>query len=171
MVYLTDRREGLENLNVVNPKSLTSERTREFIGTLFSTEKLHSKSDSLPESNQLLRCTSNNNGAFGSYFWGYENNKGGLTFIWSTVYGLTSTYQIKTNYSGIHISQLLAPNNDEFDISSPIELVDEKMNYPNLIIQLSKQKGSLPTISLQQIKGNDLLPISLTQQLHCSLSQ
>ncbi len=168
LIYLMDRREGLENLNVFNPKIITSEQTREFIGTLFSNEKLTSKSDSLPKLNQLLWCLGKrDNYNFDSHFWAYENTKGGLTLIWSTVFGLGSMYQIKTELPKSKLKYFEEQNETEFTILAPIEFVDEYINRPNLSIEFHKQKNLPISIGLWQMDGTDSIPLGFSQYIKC----
>lgn len=100
LIYMIDRRDGVATL-VSGPKLHTSEVTRRFVTRLFGRQALPSKSDSLPTDGTLQSCSTQGPEAEATYFYAFKNTgKRETTFIFKTVLGRSSLYQMRADFEG-----------------------------------------------------------------------
>jgi hypothetical protein len=98
VIYLVERREGLETLW---PKSIptTSESTRRFVSRLLSDKPVTIKSEGVTDTKILMTCRSKESDEAATYFYAYKNRKSGvISFVFNQILGKSSLYQLRADF-------------------------------------------------------------------------
>lgn len=145
-IYSGDRdMKNLRDLKL-EQKPKTSEWTRHFISKLFSLQGLPAYSEGLPESN-YKGCTGNQNGNEDTYthFYIYKTESG-ATAIFDFIDGRSESYQIKSNFKGLDLSQ------ETF--SSRAEIIYSGAGIPSEFeIEITKSNEADPVLKLFEVKN------------------
>jgi hypothetical protein len=152
LVYLLDRRDGLEGL-LSTGVAHTSESARSFVGRLLSTTPWPTKADGLPAS--LYVCSSDFKAAQETTIEAYVFQRPGsqqLSLVFKSFFGHYSFYQMRSDFTQASLLGFLA--GQAFD-SAKLQLVglDENSNFvvqlKNSEIELQFQQNAVrPSVTL-----------------------
>jgi len=164
MVYLVERREGLENFGKGGGK-ITSELSRNFVGSLFSTASVTSKSTTIPLSTYFSCGDSSPNQDHRTYFYAFSENNG-LSAVFNMIQGWGSVYQLKAHFSGTALEELINTQLGEIHETVPLTFTDQP-NAPSFELQIAKVKGATPHLQVFQILASGKVPVYQEQTLTC----
>ena len=166
LIYMMDRRDGLENLRA-DKSTQTSESTREFVGRLFTVESVPSFTDNIPSVDKIYICRSVRvpDGAL-TYLYAF-NRTGSpkLSFVFNEILGHQSFYQMRVDFDGLTLETLLNTPEGIASEAKSIKLTGFKQN-PDFLVEIEKTKGNSPTLLLIDSKGGRR-PIKTGQSFKC----
>ena len=158
VVYLMERREGLEGL-WPNGAVRTSESTRRFVGHLLSTKSLVPKSDSVPKNGSLYVCDSKDRDVTPTIFYAIRDAQKKWTVVFKTILGKSSLYQ------------LIAPIRKMSDFNEVIAV--DSPTRTRLRVTLQERNEELKFISFyysdESEKTSGYTQVGPTQEITCQL--
>lgn len=166
LAYMLDRREALENsANEINNASLTSERTRYFVASLFSTTGMVEKSRGVPV--KPLNCTSQLGlgGDNLTYFYTYPSGQSEFSSVFNVLHGYSSLYQIKAVFKDAELRELTDFHNGKLARTAQISFSGAPENYSAFEVHIKKVPGMHATI--QAFNSKLRTPVNPPQNFLC----
>ena len=110
LIYLLDRREGLESL-APKPEKANSESARRFVGLLMSTNPPPVKSSEMPEKQKMMRCSvPSAPEAERTYFYAFDALRSGkLSLVFNLIHGRSGLYQLRADFKNLALRDLTDP--------------------------------------------------------------
>lgn len=164
MIYMLERRDGLENFGKGGGK-ITSELSRAFVGSLFSTNSVTPKSTTIPLNNYFVCRDDPHNRDHLTYFYAF-NEHTGLSAVFNVVHGWGSVYQLKAHFSGADLEELTNTEQGEIHETTPLILTGHP-NSPSFEVQIIKVKGAPAHFQAFQVLASGRVPVYQDQTLIC----
>lgn len=165
LVYMLERQDGLENFGKGGGK-MTSELSRFFVGSLFSTNPIPPKSTTIPLNRYFVCGDSPRNHNHVTYFYAFDENKS-LSAVFNVIQGWGSVYQLKAHFSGADVEELTDTEQGEFNETVPLTFAGQA-NASSFEIQIKKVKGENPHFQAFQILNSRRVPVFQEQTLACN---
>lgn len=165
-VFAMDRGEGLEYFNAP-PGTLTSERTRRFVGLLYSVKGVTPNSDSVPEDSAY--CVANDIShaqEVMTYFYAFPTGQNELTTVFNLIEGFESAYQMKAIFSHVDLNNLMDIKNGAVQSSTSLTFTDEA-DAPPFTLQLVKQPGSQAQFQAFSSRTGQPVPVGPVRDMNC----
>lgn len=157
LVYMVDRRDGLETLRP-GTQTPSSESSRKFVGQILSKESLPTRSFNLAPQGQLYRCSSDSIKE-PTYFYAFNDPITlKLSLVFKTLLYRQSFYQMRSEFKDLTIEDLVskdapATKRESADVKT-IGLVDDS----HLSVRVEKVSGSAPSLEVTyRDQGSDSL--------------
>jgi hypothetical protein len=166
MMYLLDRREGIENLRQGDGKH-TAEATRHFVGMLLSEQGVPARIDGLPGNDKIAACGTQGVGddKF-TYGYAFDRAPGKVTFEFNVIHGQESFYQMRVDFGSGSLAAL-KDKTAVYDLQGMVNLTGSD-RQSGLGVHVVKTKDmEYPTIQLIDFATGLLDAAKMPQTFDC----